>query len=127
MQTHRVPAVVVEFVTYSGPGTGCASGTAPGHIGICVCPGDGCQPFVCARRPPHANTTQRTKIKGFITILKMTDRACAIKQKAFFQRKGIPPPNTLRMDATKRLLRETKKSVVEVALDVGYANPSHFA
>jgi AraC family transcriptional regulator len=31
------------------------------------------------------------------------------------------------MDAAKRLLRETKKSVVEVALDVGYGNPSHFA
>jgi AraC family transcriptional regulator len=34
---------------------------------------------------------------------------------------------TLRMDEARRLLRETKKSVVEVALDVGYANPSHFA
>ncbi len=31
------------------------------------------------------------------------------------------------MDKAKRLLRETKKSVVEVALDVGYADPSHFA
>jgi AraC family transcriptional regulator len=27
----------------------------------------------------------------------------------------------------RRLLRETKRSVVEIALDVGYANPSHFA
>jgi AraC family transcriptional regulator len=34
---------------------------------------------------------------------------------------------TLRMDEARRLLRETKKGVVEVALDVGYANPSHFA
>jgi AraC family transcriptional regulator len=33
----------------------------------------------------------------------------------------------LRMHDAKRLLRETKRSVVEVALDVGYANPSHFA
>ena len=31
------------------------------------------------------------------------------------------------MDAAKRMLREAKKSVVEVALDVGYANPSDFA
>jgi AraC-like DNA-binding protein len=31
------------------------------------------------------------------------------------------------VDEARRLLRETKKSVVEVALDVGYANPSHFA
>ena len=33
----------------------------------------------------------------------------------------------LRMNLARRLLRETKKSVVAVALDVGYANPSHFA
>jgi AraC family transcriptional regulator len=33
----------------------------------------------------------------------------------------------LRMNVARRLLRETKKSVVTVALDVGYANPSHFA
>ena len=32
----------------------------------------------------------------------------------------------LRMDEAKRLLRETKRSVVEIALDVGYSNPSHF-
>lgn len=43
---------------------------------------------------------------------------------------GVSPSHyhiNLRMDAAKRLLRETKKSVVDVALDVGYANPSHFA
>ena len=34
---------------------------------------------------------------------------------------------TLRMDEARRLLRETKRSVVDIALDVGYANPSHFA
>ena len=33
----------------------------------------------------------------------------------------------LRMDEARRLLRETKRSVVEIALDVGYSNPSHFA
>jgi AraC family transcriptional regulator len=43
---------------------------------------------------------------------------------------GMSPSHyhiTLRMDAAKRLLRETRKSVVTVGLDVGYANPSHFA
>jgi AraC family transcriptional regulator len=43
---------------------------------------------------------------------------------------GVSPSRhhiNLRVDEAKRLLRETKKSVVEVALDVGYANPSHFA
>jgi AraC family transcriptional regulator len=43
---------------------------------------------------------------------------------------GISPSHyhiNLRMDEAKRLLRESKKSVVDVALDVGYANPSHFA
>lgn len=33
----------------------------------------------------------------------------------------------LRINVARRLLRETKKSVVDVALDVGYTNPSHFA
>src|ERR1700733_1584664 len=56
------------FVTYSGTGTGCASGTAPGHIGICVCPGDGCQTDVCALTPPDANRTQRAKSKGLVII-----------------------------------------------------------
>jgi AraC family transcriptional regulator len=43
---------------------------------------------------------------------------------------GVAPARyhiNLRMDEARRLLRETKKSVVDVALDVGYANPSHFA
>jgi AraC family transcriptional regulator len=43
---------------------------------------------------------------------------------------GVSPSRyhiNLRMDEAKRLLRESKTSVVEVALDVGYANPSHFA
>jgi AraC family transcriptional regulator len=43
---------------------------------------------------------------------------------------GVSPLHyhmNLRMDEAKRLLRETKKSVVEIGLDVGYANPSHFA
>jgi AraC family transcriptional regulator len=33
----------------------------------------------------------------------------------------------LRIDLARRLLRETKKSIVEIALEVGYATPSHFA
>ena len=33
----------------------------------------------------------------------------------------------LRMSEARRLLRETNRSVVNVALDVGYTNPSHFA
>jgi len=43
---------------------------------------------------------------------------------------GVSPSRyqmTLRMNEAKRLLRETKKSVVDVGLDVGYASPSHFA
>jgi len=43
---------------------------------------------------------------------------------------GVSPSRyhiNLRMDVARRLLRETKKSVVSVALDVGYTNPSHFA
>jgi AraC family transcriptional regulator len=33
----------------------------------------------------------------------------------------------LRMNEARRLLRETKKSILDVALEVGYTNPSHFA
>ena len=43
---------------------------------------------------------------------------------------GVSPSRhhiNLRMNVARQLLRETKKSVVDVALDVGYANPSHFA
>lgn len=43
---------------------------------------------------------------------------------------GVSPSRyhiNLRMEQAKRQLRETKKSVVEIALDVGYATPSHFA
>ncbi len=43
---------------------------------------------------------------------------------------GVSPSHyhiNLRMDEAKRLLRETKRTIVEIALDVGYANPSHFA
>jgi AraC family transcriptional regulator len=43
---------------------------------------------------------------------------------------GVSPSRyhiNLRMDEARRLLRETKKSIIVVALDVGYANPSHFA
>jgi len=43
---------------------------------------------------------------------------------------GAPPLQyqiRLRMDTARRLLRETKKSVITIANDVGYSNPSHFA
>ncbi|HEY5894474.1 MAG TPA: AraC family transcriptional regulator [Chthoniobacterales bacterium] len=33
----------------------------------------------------------------------------------------------LRMNVARRLLRETKKGIVAVAIEVGYTNPSHFA
>jgi len=43
---------------------------------------------------------------------------------------GVSPAHyqlSLRMNEARRLLRETNRSVVDVALDVGYTNPSHFA
>jgi AraC family transcriptional regulator len=33
----------------------------------------------------------------------------------------------MRMSLARRLLRETKKSVVDIALEVGYVDPSYFA
>lgn len=43
---------------------------------------------------------------------------------------GMPPSQyqiRLRLDAARRQLRETEISVVTIANDVGYSNPSHFA
>ncbi|HVS52826.1 MAG TPA: AraC family transcriptional regulator [Opitutaceae bacterium] len=43
---------------------------------------------------------------------------------------GVPPSQyqiRLRLDAARRMLRETSKSVITIANDVGYSNPSHFA
>ena len=43
---------------------------------------------------------------------------------------GMPPSQyqiKLRMDAARRLLRETKENVITIANEVGYSNPSHFA
>jgi AraC family transcriptional regulator len=43
---------------------------------------------------------------------------------------GLSPSRyqiNLRMNLARRLLRETKRTVVEIALEVGYTNPSHFA
>lgn len=43
---------------------------------------------------------------------------------------GVPPLRyqiRLRMETARRLLRETSASIVAIANDVGYTNPSHFA
>jgi AraC family transcriptional regulator len=51
-------------------------------------------------------------------------------QRLFKTAVGVSPSRyqiNLRVNEARRLLRETKKSVIEVALEVGYANPSHFA
>jgi AraC family transcriptional regulator len=51
-------------------------------------------------------------------------------QRLFKAATGVSPSRyqiDLRMSEARRLLRETRMSVVDVALEVGYANPSHFA
>lgn len=51
-------------------------------------------------------------------------------QRLFKAATGVSPSQyqiDLRMNEARRLLRETKMGVVDVALEVGYANPSHFA
>ena len=51
-------------------------------------------------------------------------------QRLFKKATGVSPSRyhlNLRMDAARRLLRETERGVVDVGLEVGYANPSHFA
>jgi AraC family transcriptional regulator len=51
-------------------------------------------------------------------------------QRLFKGAVGVSPSQyliDLRMNVARRLLRETRMSVVDVALEIGYANPSHFA
>jgi AraC family transcriptional regulator len=51
-------------------------------------------------------------------------------QRLFKSAVGVSPSHyhiNLRMNVARQLLRETKMSVVDVALEVGYTNPSHFA
>lgn len=51
-------------------------------------------------------------------------------QRLFKGALGVSPSRyqiNLWMNEARRLLRETKMSVVEVALEVGYANPGHFS
>jgi AraC family transcriptional regulator len=51
-------------------------------------------------------------------------------QRLFKTAVGVSPSQyliDLRVNEARRLLRETKMSVIDVALEVGYANPSHFA
>ncbi|MET0650830.1 MAG: AraC family transcriptional regulator [Pyrinomonadaceae bacterium] len=51
-------------------------------------------------------------------------------QRLFKAALGVSPSRyqiNLRMNEARRLLRETKMSVVEVSLEVGYANPGHFS
>jgi AraC family transcriptional regulator len=51
-------------------------------------------------------------------------------QRLFKAATGVSPSRyqiNLRMNEARRLLRETKMSVVDVSLEVGYANPGHFS
>jgi AraC family transcriptional regulator len=51
-------------------------------------------------------------------------------QRLFKAATGVAPSRyhiDLRINEARRLLRETRMSVVDVALEVGYASPSHFA
>jgi hypothetical protein len=59
-----------DIITDSGPGTGFASGTVPGQIGICVCPGDGCQTLVLALKLPIEKKKQM-KIVEAVKILSL--------------------------------------------------------
>ena len=51
-------------------------------------------------------------------------------QRLFKGAVGVSPSRyqiNLRMSEARRRLRETKMSVVDIALEVGYANPGHFS
>jgi AraC family transcriptional regulator len=68
-----------------------------------------------------------------LSLDRLADQAGLSKfhfQRLFKGALGVSPSQyliDLRMNEARRLLRETKMSVVDVALEVAYANPSHFA
>jgi len=66
-------------------------------------------------------------------LTQLADRAGLSKfhfHRLFKSAVGISPAHyhlNLRLEKAKRLLRETEKSIITIALEVGYTNPSHFA
>src|SRR5205823_4733574 len=67
----RVTLVTQPADAVSGPGTGCASGAAPGHIGICVCPAAGCQAVVCANTAPDTGSRDSAEIQSLMSLLRI--------------------------------------------------------
>jgi len=67
------------------------------------------------------------------SLARLAEQACMSEfhfNRLFKRATGVPPSQyqiKLRLDAARRLLRETKKSVITIANEVGYSNPSHFA
>src|SRR5437762_215129 len=72
MYVQGLPATKWSFglvVSTSAPGACRASGGAPGHIGICLCPGDGSHACARALRPQDANMTRNAATNGFMSSL----------------------------------------------------------
>src|ERR1017187_3339854 len=88
--------------TTSGPLTGCGSGAAEGHIGTCVCPGDGSQPPFCADRLPSANTPHTAKIKDFIRIPRLMDNLITPYRHLRMPRRRLPTTLLRRQTAERK-------------------------
>ncbi len=79
------------------------------------------------------NNLMATHFADEFNLSRLADQAGMSKfyfERLFKNAMGISPSHyhiMLRINEARRLLRETRKSVMSVALDVGYANPSHFA
>ncbi len=67
------------------------------------------------------------------SLLRLADQAGMSEfhfNRLFKRATGMPPSQfqiKLRLEAARRLLRETNKSVITIANEIGYSNPSHFA
>jgi AraC family transcriptional regulator len=73
-----------------------------------------------------------TQMKDEFSLIRLAREANMSEfhfSRAFKRTTGLTPSQyfiQLRMERARRLLRETNKSVIEIGLDVGYTNASHF-
>jgi AraC family transcriptional regulator len=90
----------------------------------------GVLPAVRLRRIIELMEAQRSQEFRLSRLAQEADMSTFHFSRLFKRSTGLAPSQyfiRLRMAEAQRLLRETRRSVIEIGLEVGYASPSHFA